>query len=98
VVSEEKIFRNPSIINKNCLWWPCLLTNRDEMSILIEDFPYMPSTKFQFIWESGFKEDFFRNQPIRKKKKVLYTDCSFRHNSLANIAATGNSCFRLVDF
>jgi hypothetical protein len=35
----------------------------------IEDFPYMPSTKFQFIWESGFKEDFFRNQPIRKKKK-----------------------------
>jgi hypothetical protein len=34
VVSEEKIFRNPSIRNKNCLWRPCLLTNRDEMSIL----------------------------------------------------------------
>jgi hypothetical protein len=28
----------------------------------------MLSTKFQFIWESGFRgEDFFRNQPIRKK-------------------------------
>ena len=28
------IFRNQSIRNKNCLWWPCLLTDRDEMSIL----------------------------------------------------------------
>jgi hypothetical protein len=25
-------FRNRPIKNKNCLWWPCLLTNRDEMS------------------------------------------------------------------
>jgi hypothetical protein len=33
-VSEEKIFRNQPIINKNCLWWPCLLTDRDEMSNL----------------------------------------------------------------
>ena len=31
VVSEEKISRNPPIRNMNCLWWPCLLTNRDEM-------------------------------------------------------------------
>ena len=31
-VSEEKIFfRNP-IRNKNCLWWPYLLTDWDEMS------------------------------------------------------------------
>jgi hypothetical protein len=34
VFSEEKIFRNPPIRNKNCLWRPCLLTNRDEMSNL----------------------------------------------------------------
>jgi hypothetical protein len=32
VHSEEKIFRNRSIRNKNCLWWPCLLMDRDEMS------------------------------------------------------------------
>ena len=32
-VSEEKIFfRNKPIRNKNCLWWPCLLMDRDEMS------------------------------------------------------------------
>jgi hypothetical protein len=28
--------------------------------------------------------------------KVLYRDCSFRFDPLTNIAATGNSCFRLV--
>jgi hypothetical protein len=32
---EEKIFfRNQPIRNKNCLWWPCLLTNQDKMSNL----------------------------------------------------------------
>ena len=34
VVSEEKIFKNWPIRNKNCLWWPCLLMDRDEMSNL----------------------------------------------------------------
>ena len=33
-VSEEKIFKNRPIRNKNCLWWPCLLMDRDEMSNL----------------------------------------------------------------
>ena len=30
---SEKIFRNQPTRNKNCLWQPCLLTDRDEMSI-----------------------------------------------------------------
>ena len=30
-VSEEKIFKNRPIKNKNCLWRPCLLTDQDEM-------------------------------------------------------------------
>jgi hypothetical protein len=29
---REDFFRNQPIINKNCLWWPCLLMDRDEMS------------------------------------------------------------------
>jgi hypothetical protein len=33
-VSEENFFRNQPIRNKNGLWRPCLLTDRDEMSNL----------------------------------------------------------------
>jgi hypothetical protein len=31
---RKRFFRNRPIRNKNCMWWPCLLTNRDEMSNL----------------------------------------------------------------
>ena len=31
-VSEEMIVKNRSIRNRNCLWQPCLLMDRDEMS------------------------------------------------------------------
>jgi hypothetical protein len=29
---RRRYFRNQPIRNKNCLWCPCLLTDRDEMS------------------------------------------------------------------
>jgi hypothetical protein len=31
---SKKIFKNRPIRNKNCLWWPCLSMDRDEMSNL----------------------------------------------------------------
>ena len=31
---RRRFFRNPPIRNKNCLWRPCLLTDRDQMSNL----------------------------------------------------------------
>ena len=33
-VSEEKIFKNRPLRNKNCLWRPCLLMDQDKMNIL----------------------------------------------------------------
>jgi hypothetical protein len=46
-VSEEKIFKNRPIRNKNWLWQPCLLMDRDEMSIIYRgpsiDAPYQVS-------------------------------------------------------
>ena len=29
---RRRFFRYQPIRNKNCLWWPCLLTDQDEMS------------------------------------------------------------------
>ena len=56
-VSDEKICLNLPIRNKNCLWRPYLLMERDEMSNFIEDLPQMLPTKFQFIWLSFKGED-----------------------------------------
>jgi hypothetical protein len=33
-LQRRRFFRNQPIRNKNCLWWPCLLTDREEMSNL----------------------------------------------------------------
>jgi hypothetical protein len=33
-LQRRRFFRNQPIRNKNCLWWPCLLTDRDKMSNL----------------------------------------------------------------
>ena len=37
VVSEQKIFRNRPIRNKNCMWQPCLLMDRNKMSNLCKE-------------------------------------------------------------
>jgi hypothetical protein len=31
---RRRFFRNRQIRNKNCMWWPCLLTDQDKMSNL----------------------------------------------------------------
>jgi hypothetical protein len=31
------LIENQPIRNKNCLWWPCLLTDRDKKSILYRE-------------------------------------------------------------
>ena len=33
-IQRRRLFRNQPIRNKNCLWWPCLLTDWDEISNL----------------------------------------------------------------
>ena len=53
-------FRNQPIRNKNCMWWPCLLTDRDEISNLhrghsIDD-AYQASVVAMFVNRSGRNE------------------------------------------
>jgi hypothetical protein len=67
-VSEKKIFRNQSIRNKNCLWQPYLLMDRDEMSILYRGPPIDASYQVSVHLAKRFqRRRFFRNHPIRNK-------------------------------
>ena len=78
-VSEENIFLNRSISNKNCLCQPCLLTNWHDMSYFNRGLSTDGPTKFRFIWPSGFRgEEFF------------YIDQSEKR-----IACCGNVCLRI---
>ena len=60
-VSEKKIVRNRPIRNKNCLWRPCLLTDRDEMSSLYRRPSIVASYQVSVhLWLRSFREeDFF---------------------------------------
>ena len=78
-VSEKKIFKNRPIRNKNCLWWPCLLMDRDEMSILYRKPSIDASYQISIHLGKRFqRRRFFRNQPIRNKnglwRPCLYMD------------------------
>ena len=57
---RRRIFRNRPIRSKNCMWWPCLLTDRDEMSNFhrghsIDD-SYHVSVVVMFVNRSGRNE------------------------------------------
>jgi hypothetical protein len=64
----NKILKNRPIRNKNCLWWPCLLTDRDEMSNLYRgpsiDASYQVSVH---LAKRLSEEKIFKNRPIRNK-------------------------------
>ena len=74
-VSEKKIFRYLPIRNKNCLWQPCLLTDRNYMSNLYRgpsiDVSYQVSVHLAKRFQS---RKLFRNRPIRNKN-FLWRPC-----------------------
>ena len=67
-VSEQKIFRNRPIRNKNCLWQPCLLMDRDKMRKSFQRTfhrYFLPS--FGSFGNAISEDKIFRNRPIRNK-------------------------------
>ena len=73
----QRFFRNQPIRNKNCLWWLCLLTNRDTMSNLYRgpsiDASYQVSVHLAKRFQ---RRRFKKNRPIRNK------NCMWRQSLL----------------
>jgi hypothetical protein len=69
---RRRFFRNWPIRNKNCLWWPCLLMDRDKLSILHRGSAIDVSHQVSVHLAKQFqRRRFFRNQPIRNKNCLL---------------------------
>ena len=65
---RRRIFINWPIRNKNCLWWPCLLTDRDKMCNFYRGPSINASYQVSVHLAKWFqRRRFFRNQPIRNK-------------------------------
>jgi len=70
-VSEEKIFKNRPISNKNCLWRPCMLADQNEMSNCNRGLSINVSYQFPVHLAKRFQRRIiFFNQPIRNKNRL----------------------------
>ena len=74
-VSEEKNLKIQPIRNKNRLWWPCLLMDRDKLSNLYRGPPIDDTYQVSVYLAKRFqRRNVFRNQPIRNKN-CLWRPC-----------------------
>ena len=86
VVSEEKIFRNRPIKNKNRLWWPCLLMDWDRMSNLYRGPSIDASYQVTVHLAKQFqRRRFFINQPIRNKNCLWWSCLLMDRNEMSTL-------------
>ena len=72
---RRRFFLNRPIRNKNGLWWPCLLMDRDKISNLYRGLSIDATYQISVHLGKQFqRRRFFRNQPI-KNKNGLWQPC-----------------------
>jgi hypothetical protein len=93
--------RNRPIRNKNCLWRPCLLTNRDEMSSCYRGPSINASYQVLVHLAMRFqKRRIFKNRPIRNKNCLWWPFLLTDRDEMCNIyrgPAIDESGFRRED-
>jgi hypothetical protein len=70
-VSEKKISRNRPIRNMNCLWRPCFLTDRDQMSKLYR----VPSINASYQVSVQLVKRFQRSRFLEMDQSETSIDC-----------------------
>ena len=85
---RRRFFKNQPIKNKNGLWWPCLLTDRDEMSNLnrgpsIDHRCFLPS--FGSFDRAVSEERIFKNWPIRNKNGLWQPCLLMDRDKISNL-------------
>jgi copper oxidase (laccase) domain-containing protein len=72
---RKRRFRTRPIRNKNCLWWPCLLTHRDEMSNLYRGPSIDASYQVSVHLAKRFRRRRFKKNRSIKNKNCLWRPC-----------------------
>ena len=96
VVSEEKVFKNRSIRNKNCLLRPFLLMDRDKMSNLYRGPSIDASYQISVHLGKRFQRRFFRNATNQKQEwpvVAMFVNGSERNER--SLQRTFHKCFLL---
>ena len=72
---RKRFFRNQPIRSKNCLWWPCLYTDQNEMTTFYRGPSINASYQVSVHLAKRFqRRRFLRNRPIRNKN-CLWRSC-----------------------
>ena len=78
-VSEEKIFLNRPIRNKNYLWWPCLLMDRDKMSNLYREPSIYVSYQVSVHMIEGFQRRILKCEKLTDDRRRTPSDGKSSH-------------------
>ena len=70
-VVSEKILKNRPIRNKNCLWWPCSLTDQDEMSNLYRGPSIDASYQVSVHLAQGFQRRRLKYEKLDDRRQVM---------------------------
>jgi hypothetical protein len=85
-LQRRRFFRYQPIRNKNCLWWPCLLTDRYEISDLYRGPSIDASYQISVHLAKRFQRKIFKkNRPIRNKNCLWWPCLLTDRNQMSNL-------------
>ena len=83
---RRRFFLNRPIRNKNGLWWPCLLMDRDKISNLYRGLSIDATYQISVHLGKQFqRRRFFRNQPIRNKSRLWWPCLLTDRDEMSNL-------------